>query len=115
MSFWVQFNTALSGYIESTSINLESTVKPIVFTRTSKEVSKDILESYVGGYEISGMTIKVYIKGGKDLYMLVPGQPEYNMVPLDKDKFSNKNLSGYSVQFSKNDKNEITEALLIHP
>ncbi|MFI5186205.1 MAG: serine hydrolase [Chitinophagales bacterium] len=111
----VQFNTGLSGYIESAAINMEQSVKPILFTRTSKEVSKDVLESYVGDYEISSTTIKIYIKNEKDLYALVPGQPEYNLVPIDKDKFSLKNLNGYTVQFMRNDKNEITEIQLIQP
>ena len=115
MSFLVQFNTNLSGDIESASIQLEASVKPIVFTRVGKEVSKDILQSYVGEYEISSVTIKVYIKGGNDLFMMVPGQPEYNLVPADKDKFSLKNLSGFSVQFSRNDKNEIDGLLSIQP
>ena len=115
MSFLVQFNTNLSGDIESASIQLEASVKPIVFTRVGKEVSKDILQSYVGEYEISSVTIKVYIKGGNDLFMMVPGQPEYNLVPADKDKFSLKNLSGFSVQFTRNDKNEIDGLLSIQP
>ena len=115
MSFLVQFNTNLSGDIESASIQLEASVKPIVFTRAGKEVSKDILQSYVGEYEISSVTIKVYIKGGNDLFMMVPGQPEYNLVPADKDKFSLKNLSGFSVQFTRNDKNEIDGLLSIQP
>ena len=115
MSFLVQFNTNLSGDIESASIQLEASVKPIVFTRAGKEVSKDILQSYVGEYDISSVTIKVYIKGGNDLFMMVPGQPEYNLVPADKDKFSLKNLSGFSVQFTRNDKNEIDGLLSIQP
>jgi CubicO group peptidase (beta-lactamase class C family) len=115
MSFLVQFNTNLSGDFESASIQLEASVKPIVFTRAGKEVSKDILQSYVGEYEISSVTIKVYIKGGNDLFMMVPGQPEYNLVPADKDKFSLKNLSGFSVQFTRNDKNEIDGLLSIQP
>lgn len=115
MSFPVQFNTSISGDIESASIDLESGVKPIVFSRSGKEVAKDILQSYSGEYEISGATIKIYTKGNEDLYMLVPGQPEYNLVPLEKDKFSIKNLSGYSVQFNRGEKDEITGINLIQP
>lgn len=114
-SFPVQFNTNISADIESASINFEPMINPIVFTRSGKEVSKSNLDSYVGEYEISGITIKIYIKGDKDLYMLVPGQPEYNLIPLDRDKFSVKNLSGYNVQFNRNDKDEITGINLIQP
>ena len=115
MSFLVQFNTSLSGDIESASINLEESVKPIVYTRSAKEVSNEILLSYVGEYEISGVTIKVYLKGKNDLFMMVPGQPEYTLLPIDKDKFSLKNLNGFSVQFTRNDRGEIDALLSIQP
>ena len=115
VSFPAQFNTGLSGYIESASINLEPTVKPIVFTRSSKEIANDSLQAYTGEYQISTVTIKVYTKADSSLYMFVPGQPEYQLIPIDKDKFSLKNLNGFSVQFNRNDKNEITELLSIQP
>ncbi len=115
MSFLAQFNTNLSGYIESAAINLEPTVKPIVFTRSSKEISKDSLEAYTGEYEISNVTIKIYTKEDNGLYMFVQGQPEYKLIPIDKDKFSLKGLNGFSVQFNRNEKNVVTELLAIQP
>jgi hypothetical protein len=113
----MQFNTNLAGDIESASINLEPSLKPIVFTRAAKakEISKDSLQTYVGEYEISGVTIKIYTKGGNTLYMFVQGQPEYELVPTDVDKFSLKNFSGFSVQFNRNDKGEVIELLSIQP
>ena len=115
INFPAQFNTGLSGYIESASLTLESTVKPIVFTRSSKEIANDSLQAYTGEYEISNITIKVYTKTDSSLYMFVPGQPEYKLIPIDKDKFSLKGLNGFSVQFNRNDKNEIIEMLSIQP
>ncbi len=112
-----QFNTNITGDIESASVNLEPTLKPIVFTRTikAKEITKDSLQQYVGDYEISGQSIKIDLKGEKILYMFVQGQPEYELMPTEKDKFSIKNLSGFSVQFNRNDKGEVTELLSIQP
>ncbi len=115
INFPAQFNTGLSGYIESASLTLESTVKPIVFTRSSKEIANDSLQAYTGEYEISNITIKVYTKTDSSLYMFVPGQPEYKLIPIDKDKFSLKGLNGFSVQFNRNNKNEIIEMLSIQP
>lgn len=115
MSFLAQFSTNLSGYIESVSFNLEPTVKPIVFTRAAKNVSKASLQTYAGEYEISGITIKIYTKDANGLYMLVPWQPEYTMVPIDTDKFTVKTLSGYSIEFIRNEKKEITGINLIQP
>ena len=115
LSFLAQFNTGLSGYIESASVNLEPSVKPIVFTRSSKEIANDSLQAYAGEYEISNVTIKVYTKTDSSLYMFVSGQPEYKLIPIDKDKFSLKGLNGFSVQFNRNDKNEVIEMLSIQP
>lgn len=113
----VQFNTNLTGDIESASINLEPSIKPIVFTRgaKAKEITKDSLQSYIGEYEISGVTIKIYTKEAATLYMFVQGQPEYELLPIDKDKFNLKNVSGFSVQFNRNDKDEVIELLSIQP
>ncbi len=114
-SFTAQFNTGLSGYIESASVNLEPSVKPIVFTRSSKEIINDSLQAYIGEYQISTVTIKIYTKNDNSLYMSVPGQPEYKLIPIDKDKFSLKNLNGFSVQFNRNDENKVIEMLSIQP
>jgi CubicO group peptidase (beta-lactamase class C family) len=113
----LQFNMNIKGDIESAAINLESSIKPIVFTRSDKtnQFTTDSLQQYVGDYEITSATIKVYIKGDKTLYLFVEGQPEYELVPTGKDKFLLKNMTGFSVQFNRNDKNEVTEVLSIQP
>jgi len=116
-STMLQFNTSLSGDIESASISLEPTLKPIVFARTvkAKNIDADSLKPYIGNYELSGVTIKIYTKADNKLYMFVEGQPEYELVPVDKDKFALKNMNGFTVQFNRNDKNEVTELLSIQP
>jgi hypothetical protein len=47
--------------------------------------------------------------------MLVTGQPEYELVPVENEKFNIRTLPGYTVQFIMNDKNEITGLLSIQP
>ncbi|HEX5154258.1 MAG TPA: serine hydrolase [Parafilimonas sp.] len=113
----LQFNMNINGDIESASINLEPTLKPIVFTRSDKtnQVVADSLQEYVGDYEIASATIKIYIKGDETLYLFVEGQPEYELAPTGKDKFLLKNMTGFSVQFNRNDKNQVTEILSIQP
>jgi len=113
----IQFNMNAAGDIESVSMTLEGGLKPIVFERAPKpkEVSKTDLEKYVGEYELSGVTTKVYIKNDKTLYLFVPGQPEYELVPVEKDKFAIKSLSGFNIQFNLSDKGEVTEVLFIQP
>ena len=40
--------------------------------------------------------------------VLVPGQPDYELVPTKTHEFDFKILKGYSVKFEANEKNEIT-------
>lgn len=113
----IQFNMNMAGDIVTASVPLEPSLKPIEFTKTpkAKELSKEELQKYVGEYDLSNVTIKVFIKGEKTLYLLVPGQPEYELVPVEKDKFAIKILNGFTVQFHTNDAGEVTELLSIQP
>ncbi|PWT71087.1 MAG: penicillin-binding protein [Bacteroidetes bacterium] len=113
----IQFLTGMAGNIESATIVFASGLQPINFIRIpmSKEMSKDSLRKFVGNYELSGIEMKVYTRNENTLYLFVPGQPEYELVPIDKNKFSIKSLTGFTIQFNQNDKNEVTELLSIQP
>ncbi len=112
-----QFQLGMNGDIESISIPFEAGIKPIEFKRQldAKEISKEEMQKYLGDYEIKGVTVKVYLKNDKTLYALVPGQPEYELVPVDKDKFALKILSGYFIQFMVNENNKVTGLTFIQP
>ena len=106
-----------SGNIASASMPLEGPVKPIVFIKgvKAKPISKDSLQRYVGEYTLNGTIVNVYIKGENTLYVLVPGQPEYELVPFEKDKFMLKVLPAYKVEFTGNAKSEISELMFVQP
>jgi CubicO group peptidase (beta-lactamase class C family) len=113
----LQFQMNTDGEIESVDLKLEPALKPISFTRTikGKEISKDSLQKFVGEYALGGVIMKVFIKDPNTLYLFVQGQPEYELVAIDKNKFSIKALTGYSIQFNANAENEIIELLAIQP
>jgi len=113
----LRFNMNVDGDIDNISMELEPGIKAFVFTRSpkAKEISKDSLQKYTGEYTISTVSIKIYIKNDKSLFMSVPGQPEYELVATDKDKFVIKGLDGFKVEFNTNDKGEIIELLSIQP
>ncbi|MGZ8544930.1 MAG: serine hydrolase, partial [Flavisolibacter sp.] len=113
----MKFNTGINGEVESMdAVGFESAAIKLEFKKTPrvKAVSASSLEEYVGSYEIAGTEIKYYMKGST-LYMFVEGQPEYELLPVEKDKFSLKILSGYAVQFLRNDKNVLEAVNLIQP
>ena len=99
-------------------MQFEDELKPLEFSRKPKpkEIAKDELKKYEGTFELApGVDAKFYIKGDKTLYAFIEGQPEYELIPTDKNVFTLKALSGYSVKFDENEKGEITAVSFIQP
>ncbi len=113
----IQFQLSKTGDIESLAMDLEASLKPLIFRKQliGKDVKKEVLQKYVGDYDLSGTIAKVYVKNENTLYVMVPGQPEYELLSTEKDKFALKVLSGYFVQFIVNDKNQVTDLTFIQP
>jgi hypothetical protein len=100
----LNFRTGLDGEIESVQVTgFEPSLKPLEFVRQpdTKEIKPEELKKYVGEYELSGMTAKVFIKNEKTLFLFIPGQPEYELLYLGNNKFSIKSLNGYKVEFDE--------------
>ena len=113
----IKFDLNEKGEIISCEMKLEPGVKDIVFEKlpAAMEVKQDVLKKYEGEYELApGVIAKFYIKE-KTLYAFLEGQPEYELVPTDKNKFEIKILKGYTVQFEENDKAEIISCSFIQP
>jgi len=114
------FHNDVSGDITKLTVPFEDGVKDIEFVKETKAVAvnKADLDKYVGDYEFvaaPGKFAKFYIKGEKALYAFIEGQPEYELVPTDKNKFELKVLKGYSVQFEQTEKGEIISASFVQP
>jgi CubicO group peptidase (beta-lactamase class C family) len=112
-----QFEMNQAGDISEVEVALEPTLAPLKFTRRPKpkETSREELQKYTGDYQISTATVKVYIKDNKTLFVMIPGQPEYELVPVEKDKFALKILSGYFVQFDVSAEGETNALIFVQP
>jgi len=112
----IQFTMNLSGEIDALQSQLEAGLKPIVFTKeiTAVKVSVLELQKYTGEYAMGALSAKVYVKD-KTLFVLVPGQPDYELVPVGNDKFALKVMSGYYLQFGPPGAAKITEATFMQP
>lgn len=112
-----QFMMSDAGDINAVAVPLEPGLPALKFTKTpkAKPVTSMELQKYVGEYDLNGIVAKVYTKEEKTLYLFVPGQPEYELVPMGGDKFSIKIASGYFLQFALNDKNEVTDLTFMQP
>ena len=113
----INFSTNNTGEISGLAVKFEAALDPLEFKHTPVGIEVDIatLQKYVGEYELSGTTIKVFIKGEDTLYLFVPGQPEYELFATAKHKFSIKSLEGYSVLFSEGEGGAIGEVAFIQP
>lgn len=110
-----QFHMNESGEINATSVKLEPTLDALKFNKTIKAVkaSNDELKKYLGEYELAGAAVTVSVKNNT-LFVLIPGQPEYEMVTLGNDKFALKIAQGYYVQFDVKD-DQVTQLTFIQP
>lgn len=110
----IMFQMDMAGNISNLSMILEGS-KPIVFVRSEKmkAVSKEDLEKYTGTYLLGNMEAKVYMK--EALYLFVPGQPEYELVPVGPHKFSIKILQGFTVLFDVDKEGKVTGFTSIQP
>lgn len=111
------FSTTDSGDIEGLKVAIEPTLDPIFFKRSPNtlDIDADTLEKYVGDYEISGTAIKFYIKNKNTLYLFVPGQPEYELLSTDTNKFVLKALDGFKVEFIEQEDGSVKEAKMVQP
>jgi CubicO group peptidase (beta-lactamase class C family) len=113
----VAFATDLKGNIASLSIQLEPSVKDIVFTRAADKgmIEKGFLEKFVGTYILSGAEVKVVLHEGKGLVLNVPGQQDFELVPYRGTEFNLKGLPGYSVEFKQDAAGSVTELISHQP
>jgi CubicO group peptidase (beta-lactamase class C family) len=104
------------GDISSLKAQVEPTLDPIEFKRSpiALELEAGALDIYVGEYELGPQTVKVYTKNSDTLYLLVPGQPEYEMIATDEHKFSFKTLDGFKLEFHL-EEGKVVAASFIQP
>ncbi len=113
----IRFNINNKGDIVSLEAQLEPSVKDIVFEKQALSIllKKGELEKYTGDYLLEGETVKVYTRGGNTLMVLIPGQPDYELVAAKLHEFDLKIAKGYSVKFDVNEKGEVTAMSFIQP
>ncbi|MFW2478095.1 MAG: serine hydrolase [Sediminibacterium sp.] len=110
-----QFFMNEAGDISSLSLKLEPTLDALKFNRTPRTIktSANDLQKYAGKYELGGVDVTVSVKNNT-LYVLIPGQPEYELSALGNDRFGLKILPGYYVQFEVKD-TEVTQLTFQQP
>lgn len=114
----LQFTTNLRGEIaEIHAVGIEPSVKELVFAKAAAAVAVAAgeLERYCGEYALGGITCKIYLRPDKTLMVFVPGQPDYETVPVGNHEFKLKALNGYSVRFEVEAGGNATAVNFIQP
>jgi aminopeptidase N len=73
------------------------------------------LQKYTGEYDFDGTPVKVTLKENKTLSLVIPDQPDMELVAVTKGKFNIKYMDGFTVEFTSNEKGEVTELLFNSP
>jgi len=113
----LSFETDAKGNIASLSIPLEPTVKDIVFTRAPDKamMERSFLEKFTGQYEYQGVAVTFSLRGENTLVAIVPGQPEYELIPYKGTEFNLKGMAGFSVEFTLDEAGKPVAATLKQP
>jgi hypothetical protein len=105
------------GDIDSMAAPFEQTVRDIVFTRVPDRAmsERSFLVQFVGDYELFGMPMNIVLKSDTTLLARLPGQPDVELVPRRGTEFLVKDLSGYSIEFVKDESGVVIEAIVTQP
>lgn len=116
-TFKVQFQTDLNGKINRAAIQFEPLLPPFEFVRkvVPQPVNRELLEKYLGEFDLAAMTATVALRGEDTLTVTVPGQPTYELVPTSDTEFDLKGLSGFAVQFVLDEDGSCMEAKFKQP
>jgi hypothetical protein len=76
---------------------------------------RNFLAQFIGDYDLLGLPMSIMLKGDTTLMARLPGQPDIELVPRRGTEFLVKNLSGYSIEFVKDDSGVVIEAIVTQP
>ncbi|QQE77084.1 serine hydrolase [Alicyclobacillus sp. SO9] len=113
----VQFHTDVRGTIASLYIQFELLLDAFEFVRkpSVESLSREVLNQYVGTYDLNGADVTVALRKDDTLVVTVPGQPAYELVPVANAEFDIKALPGFSVQFVMDDSGVCSEVNFKQP
>ena len=112
------FTTNDAGEIGSLKLKVEPTLEDAIEFKHEPEIMDmevSAMEPYVGDYDLIGMTIKVYTKEDKGLFMFVTGQPEYHLLPSEEHLFILEGLEGFKAKFEGLENEKFSTLVMIQP
>lgn len=112
----ITFRTNVNGLVGALEIPIEPTIEDVVFTKTpdAKYFNAAYLVKFVGKYILVNDTLTVNLKGDS-LTVSLPGNPEYDLVPVLGDEFILKQIKIICIKFIMDEKDNVIGAEFIQP
>ncbi len=112
----VQFVTAFDGTVRGVRWQVEPSVEAVVFERRSGvTLDAKALAGYVGTYRFEiGQEVTLEVRGER-LVASIPGQPVFELTPVEADLFEIKGMSGFRVRFERGDGENVETAVFMQP
>lgn len=113
----LQFHMDIEGNIIGLSTIVEPSLDPIMFKKLAPKQVDDprFIVAVEGEYTLETQLIDIR-KSGDNLKLKITGQPEYTLVPYQKDEFKIEGLPGFSVKFFFNQsRDEVKELVFYQP
>ncbi|MGB3861908.1 MAG: DUF3471 domain-containing protein, partial [Candidatus Aminicenantaceae bacterium] len=112
----ITFRTDVNGFVAALEIPIEPTLEETVFKKKpdAKYFNAAYLVRFIGKYTLINDSFTVSLKGDS-LTLFLPGQPEYDLVPVLGDEFILKQVKIISVKFLTDEKDNVIAAEFIQP
>jgi CubicO group peptidase (beta-lactamase class C family) len=111
------FELDIKGNVAGVAVPLETSVEPIVFRKMPEKTMREraFLEQFVGEYLLNKVVVNIRLKNQDMLFLLVEGQPEYELDPYQGAQFNLKGISGVSIEFILDESGVVTAAKITQP
>jgi len=112
----LNFHTDEEGNIDSLEARFEITMEAIRFGKKpdTKYFDADYLNQFTGSYSLLNQVMKVSLKGST-LTILLPGQPEHDLIPVLGGEFVLEQIRSISVRFLTDEQGRVTTMEINQP
>ncbi len=114
--FKLLFRTDVDGRVSALEAQMESTLAAVVFEKkpAARLFDPTYLQKFTGRYSMLDQVFTVSLKGSS-LKLVVPGQPEYDLVPGLEEEFVLQQAKVVSFRFKADARGEIVALEAIQP
>ena len=114
--FKLTFRTDVNGKVAALEAQMEATLEAMVFTKkpAARLFDPAYLQKFCGRYTLLDQTLSVSLKGSS-LKLVIPGQPEYDLVPGLEEEFTLKQAKIITFRFKTDAKGDVIAMELIQP